>query len=246
MRDYIPGHTSKEIAEEVRKRFGYEITLGAVKSYKTNHNIPSGTFCGIRAGQPTDLYPAEVMDYIMENYRGCGPTEMAGRLNREFGTAYSREQIKAFYKNRKLDSGITCHWEKGHVPYNKGRHPETRGRMAETQFKKGHTPANKLPVGTEIVKDDGYLWRKTGEGCREWRQVHRIIWEEAHGPIPEGKILTFLNGDKTDVRLENLALIDLSINATMNNKNRRSRYAEVTEANIALTTLEKTLKERKK
>ena len=40
-----------------------------------------------------------------------------------------------------------------------------------------------------------------------WRMLHRQVWEEANGPIPEGCNIVFLNGDKTDVRLDNLALM---------------------------------------
>lgn len=37
------------------------------------------------------------------------------------------------------------------------------------------------------------------------RQKHLVIWEEANGPIEPGTRLYFKNGDKTDVRLSNLA-----------------------------------------
>ena len=36
---------------------------------------------------------------------------------------------------------------------------------------------------------------------------NREVWQEAHGEIPKGWLVHVLNGDKRDVRLENLAAI---------------------------------------
>ena len=35
----------------------------------------------------------------------------------------------------------------------------------------------------------------------------RRVWQEAHGPIPKGWLVHSLNGDKGDLRLENLAAV---------------------------------------
>ena len=37
--------------------------------------------------------------------------------------------------------------------------------------------------------------------------TRRDVWQEAHGTIPKGWLVHSLNGDKWDVRLENLAAI---------------------------------------
>ena len=36
---------------------------------------------------------------------------------------------------------------------------------------------------------------------------NRTAWQEAHGKIPKGFLVHALNGDKRDVRLENLAAV---------------------------------------
>jgi hypothetical protein len=86
--------------------------------------------------------------------------------------------------------------------------------MRETQFKAGQLSGVALkrfkPIGsTRLV--DGYLYRKvaavSGPWTRNWKPEHVLIWTAAHGPIPARHALCFRNGDKADVRLENLELI---------------------------------------
>ena len=38
-------------------------------------------------------------------------------------------------------------------------------------------------------------------------KTHREIWREAHGEIPKGWLIHFLNGNKLDTCLENLAAV---------------------------------------
>ena len=93
----------------------------------------------------------------------------------------------------------------GQSPWNKGRSFNPGGRSAETQFKRGraaHEAHNYLPIGTERVSRDGYLERKVTDDpeifpAKRWVAVHRIVWEEANGPIPAGHIVVFRPGCAT-------------------------------------------------
>lgn len=121
--------------------------------------------------------------------------------------------------------GSACRFQKGHVPANKGlRRPGfAPGEMARTQFKKNSLPHNYKPIGSERLMD-GYLQRKmtdTGYPPRDWVGVHILLWQEHHGPVPAGHCLSFRNGDRTDIRIENLELIS-----------RRERMARNTVHNL--------------
>lgn len=112
--------------------------------------------------------------------------------------------------------GMGSRFARGHVPANKGlRRPGwAPGRMRETQFKTGVRQGVAVtlykPIGTERLSKDGYLERKVNDDLplqARWRAVHLVLWEAANGQLPAGHALVFLNGDKTDIRLDNLACI---------------------------------------
>lgn len=121
-------------------------------------------------------------------------------------------------------AGVAHGFPKGHVPANKGlRRPGyAPGRIRETQFKKGQFPVNRdsdyYVLGALRVNSDGYIDMRVSfsPGAHGWRTLHRILWVDAHGPIPAGHIITFKNSDKLDVCLENLELITLADNMRRN------------------------------
>lgn len=75
------------------------------------------------------------------------------------------------------------------------------------------------PIGAERVDKDNVLYRKvssTGEKRKDWRPVHLLNWEAEHGPVPDGHILVFVDGDKENLALSNLMLIDRAENMARN------------------------------
>ena len=244
---FARGLSYKETAEAVSERFGIEVTPNKVKSYASNYHLRNGNKVGIAKEKPTKLFPEEIYNFIIQNYKGVGSKDMTEQVNALFNTEYTRGQIKSFYKNRRLNSGTDGRFLKGHIPFNKGQkgmkmHPNS----VATQFKAGHTPANKMPIGTVMRKDDGYLWRKTGEGARDWKQEHVIRYEEAHGPVPKGDVVTFLDGNRENLKLTNLKLISRRENAILNHKKLRSSNAEITNAGITLAKLMVNIKDNGK
>src|SRR4029077_5039769 len=111
--------------------------------------------------------------------------------------------------------GAEHRFPKGHVPANKGtRRPGWHtGRMRETQFKKGQFPFNRDPgfyvLGALRVNADGYIDMRVSfePGAKGWRALHRILWEDRHGPIPRDHVVVFRNRDPLDCWYDNLELI---------------------------------------
>lgn len=218
--------------------FGTAFTSASMKSYKANHKLKSGTPTGLPKGHATKVFPQHIIDYIRVNHHGVGPDAMTKKLNELFGTEYTRAQIKGFYRNHGLDSGLTGHFEKGHIPLNKGKKGYYAPGCEKSWFQKGQQPWDTVPVGTVSMKADGYLWKKIddkpGVWTQNWRQLHRLIWEEVNGAVPEGYRVIFKDGNHENCAIENLALISLAENAVMNRYNLRFDRPEYTEAGILI------------
>lgn len=137
-------------------------------------------------------------------------------------TPEHRERMQEFTNKALTNAGIANRFVKGQVSFNKGKKQsdymseDAINRSKATRFKAGHRPANWVPVGsTRIDAKDGYKLVKVAEP-RVWDLAHRVLWEEHNGKLKDGEILTFINGDKTDIRLDNLQKITLADNAKRN------------------------------
>ena len=111
-------------------------------------------------------------------------------------------------------------------------------RCKATMFQKGHVPKNYMEVGTYTHTTEGYLIRKIKEEGTQWERfefVHRAVWEEHNGPIPEGKMVIFLDGNKDNCDIANLALVDNNENLEMNRRRLRFSDPESTKAGLMIS-----------
>ncbi len=142
--------------------------------------------------------------------------ELTEAFNKRFDTDLSADNIKAICLRHGWKTGRTGRFEQGHKPAANAR----PGGPNSTSFKKGHRPKNWQPIGTERITGDGYLQRKitdTGNTVDDYVEVHRLVWEENHGPKPSGHIVTFKDGDRLNCKdIENLMLITRSEHAVIN------------------------------
>jgi hypothetical protein len=161
------------------------------------------------------LYPdrraADVAAELERNV--CQVHARAKRLGVRKSDAFNASpQSGRVAKGRLLPASLPYRFKPGQVSHNKGRHYQPGGRAAETQFKPGLVPHNTQPIGTEVWNSAGYLVRKISDARgltqrQRWRFVHALIWEAAHGPVPRGFGLVFRNGNRADLRLDNLELV---------------------------------------
>ena len=159
--------------------------------------------------------------FILKHYKGISNKELTNMFNKHFNTEITVQQIKTHKHNRKLDSGLTSHFEKGHNTFNKGlkwedyMSKEAQANSKKTTFKKGIIPLNTKEVGSEYVDADGYLYIKVKSTGNKrfskggmWQQKHRLIWEEHYGEIPEGYAIIFLDRDKRNFDINNLRMVN--------------------------------------
>ncbi|MBQ6568304.1 MAG: HNH endonuclease [Treponema sp.] len=232
---FIPGHTDEQVADEFNRRFDVQVTPSKVHAFKCNNHIKSGTKKGNPKGE-SKLFPRAVRDYIRANNAGKTAEQMTELLNSHFSTSYTSAQIKGIRARMHLVSGLTGHFERGHIPANKGMKGVWHKGCENTWFKKGQIPHNHVAVGTEVMSTDGYLKIKVAEP-NVWAFKHIMEWEKYHGDVPEGCLISFKDGDHYNCRIENLMCITRAENAILNHQGMRSSSPEVTESGLALAKL---------
>lgn len=131
-------------------------------------------------------------------------SELVAAFNDLFKTQLSGVALKKTCQRYDINAGNSGQFIAGHTSWNKGL--STPRRSVETEFKKGQIPHTYLPVGTEITRDEGYIWQKIADP-NVWHQKHRLIWESVYGPQPKGTTVIFLDGDRLNFDPENLKLI---------------------------------------
>lgn len=259
--DFVREHSVKlrddDLAELVNETFGTHFTKDSMKAYRGNHKIRNGKKqrTSEEYWKYQKVYPKGMYEYIRDNSWNVSSKDMAERVNEKFGTSFTPTGMKQFRQHHGIKSGLTGWFRKGHPPGNKGKKieefcdAETIERIRKTQFKKGNRPKNELPVGAVRKTKDGYLIRKismTGTQWERWEFIHRRVWEDHNGPIPDGMYITFKDGNKENVNIKNLMLITMAENQALMRKGLRCEDPDITEAGLAMVRLENAVKDREK
>lgn len=242
----VKGKRIPELVELVNLKFVVGFTESKMKAFLTNH--------GLKTGMPRKskgdgfTYPKEIRDFLHQNYIGTGHQAMADMINEQFGTSYTRDQIKGCYARYKLDSGLTGQFVKGQESWNKGKPKSWVGGEA-TQFKKGSVPPNRVPVGTErIDSKDGYIYVKIQDGHlnKNWKQKHVLIWEEHNGPVPKGYAVLFGDGNKRNFDPGNFILVSRAQLARLNQLKLIQADADLTRTGIIIADIVSKANQRKR
>lgn len=204
-------------------------------------------------------WPESIAEFLRNNAAGRSTYELADIINKIYGPGtMTREQVRAYMKNRKIKNGLqeSCRFKKGQQSHNKGKKleefmsPEGIENSKKTRFKKGNKPHNKCEIGEIKINSEGYYIKKiknTGIQRERWAFLHRLIWEEKHGPIPEGKMVEFADGNKLNVDINNLFLADRREHLGLNriNEYKPRKNAEITKAQLNLIKLKIAIKDTK-
>lgn len=162
----------------------------------------------------------EYDEFLREVIPGHQESEIRTAFAERFGIVLTESQIG----NRKHTLGIKSgthggRFKDGTAPNNKGKRwkdfmpTESQERCRATQFEKGAFPHNTAPLGAERVTKDGYIEVKVAmspsgrKSHDNWVAKHRLVWERTHGqPVPDGCIVVFADGDKSNFDPDNLVL----------------------------------------
>lgn len=251
----------EELAKTCNRELGTHFSASSMKAFRGNYGYRNmkGRWTSEEYWKYQKKWPQGMFEFIRDNSWGVSSKEMAEMVNEKFGTNFSQQRMKSFRAKYKIRSGLTGWYQKGHVPGNKGKKLEEyvkdkeklediRKRISATQFKKGNRPVNELPVGTVVVNSDGYKLRKRkAEGTlwERWEHLHRAVWEEHNGPIPEGMMVSFKDSNKLNCNIDNLMLITRGENSQLTMRGYRSEDPDLTMAGLAVVRVRNAIKERR-
>ncbi len=147
------------------------------------------------------------------------------------------EYRKSTYWQKGSTIGVATQFKKGNVPKNKGQKmsKKTYDKVKKTFFPKGNKPPNTKPADAVTIRMDSgnipYKYLKIRDS--NWQLMHRVIYEQYHGPIPKGNVVTFKDGNTMNCDIDNLICITMAENMI---RNSIQRYPEELKKVIRLNT----------
>lgn len=150
------------------------------------------------------LFPGRTTKALWSRAQVLGLTKDSLTLSLIYKAAASKPNI-----NR-----ARTQFKQGLVPWNKGMSGyQAGGRSGETRFKpgviQGAAKSKLSPVGTVSVDSEGYRRIKVAQTNHRkvnWKLLHVLVWEQANGPVPAKHAVTFRDGDRGNVNINNLKL----------------------------------------
>ncbi len=191
------------------------------------------------------VYTSDQAQFLLDNYAGRSVAELTAIFNDNFRADMTEQQIKSFVHNRGITCGRSGRFEKGHQPWNAGTKGKGLTGANARSFRKGSIPANRKPLGSErIDSKNGYIYIKVAEPDphtgfpTRYKQKHVYVWEQAHGPVPDEMVVSFLDGDKRNIEPENLMLISRAELLRLNQRGYKNAPADLKPSVLALAKLE--------
>lgn len=219
LRENAEGRTCPELAAAFRERFGWAPAEHSLYTWLREN--------GFRPPGRGRRLSAEEEAFLRSSIPGRTRREAAEAFNERFSPPITPGFVKRFSARTGVRSGLSFEdfrFEPGRPGWNKGMRqedymsPEAVERSAATRFKKGGRPWNLLPVGSEFVDADGYVYVKVRDdpGGRRfapgrsgnWVPKQALVYEEAHGcPAPADCMLAFADGDRRNFAPDNIVAV---------------------------------------
>ena len=168
--------------------------------------------------QIIELYPNHSSKYIAEL--------LGVSITKVYNTAWaanvkkSAEYMLTPESGRIIEPSVANQFKPGHTPHNKGKQisAEIYEKVAPTMFKKGNKPHNTKPNGTINLRADktGRFYQYIKIKDSHWELLQRYVWTQAHGEIPAGSVVIFLDGNYLNCDISNLQVISRRENMARN------------------------------
>ena len=168
----------------------------------------------------------EQKEYLKDIAPGRSRKEIKELVNVKFNLNLNLNQINYAMVNNKIKTGVDSKFKKGY--------------KAGTHKRKGPSK----PVGTEITCVDGYVKIKISED--EWMHKHLYVWQQHYGEIPKGYNIIFLDKNKKNFDINNLAAVSRKELLFINKKGFLKEDTDLSKVGVALARLMMKAKELEK
>lgn len=215
LKKHYPTMLLSDLVPAFNKAFNRTQSLSSVKGVLKRNGITCGSRKGRRKGILRS-WSNEQAAWVQNAYTHMSYNDMPNPFFKEFGVHKLPSQFRSLTRNQRYISGRDCKFKPGHVPVNKGTKGLTGANAGS--FKKGQIPHNEVPMWSERVDKEGYVWIKIPEHnphtdtnyIGRFVFKHRYIWEKENGNIPKGMALVFTDGDRSNCEINNLELVKRS------------------------------------
>lgn len=226
-----------------------KMTARKLNSLLSNYKIRLGIGTGRKP-----KWTEEHFQFLREVVPGHSEKEIQKALEDKFGIKTSIGNISNLKNMAGVKSGtVGGQFQKGQVSWNKGKKwsefmsEESQKNSLKTCFKKGNIPSNHKPIGYERVDIEGYVYVKVQDlhQNRNFRQKHYLVWEQHYGPVPKGYQLRFLDGNRQNCDISNLALVSVSEKLILS-KMQRTTNPELHKTQILVAQVMDKVRKRKR
>ncbi len=149
---------------------------------------------------------------ILKDAYPLGGRTLVYKVLQAEGFNRSLKAIGAKAKVQEIRSYSKGRFRPGEIPHNKGCNIDaaTMEKIKGTWFQTGHLPHNtKKDYCISLRKDNrGVAYKFIRIALGKWVHLHRYLWEKEYGEIPKGKLITFIDGNPMNCKIENLEMID--------------------------------------
>lgn len=194
-------------------------------------------------------YTDEIIQFVRDNVKEFTDKQIAELINQRWNLGIKESSVTNLKSRYNIKTGFhRATFPKGHTPINKGTKGMFNVGGNVTSFKKGHQPINYRPVRSERLDKDGYVMVKVQEHGlyqHRWRLKHRVVWEEANGPLTPNEAIVFKDGNRENFNLDNLMLVSRGELATLNQKRLLKGNADTAEPSLTLVRILQKMSRRK-
>ena len=150
----------------------------------------------------------KLREYLKTNATKYTIDELLPKVNKKFNETYTRLQLQKYLYRNKIKYKYT--------------NPSKIRDMSKVCG---------MPIGSEYTKPDGMVMKKISKN--KWVYKQRYIYEQYHRvKLKEDEYIIFLNQNRNDFSIDNLALVSRKVSGYMTNHNLFNKRSEITKLNI--------------